>query len=68
MRLRNFSIALAFDLFSVSCSHLPQRGTLRKFFENFVASGRNLAYRLGSFLRLFWGEQPPFMPIGRGGR
>jgi hypothetical protein len=42
--------------------------TEKKFVENFVAGGRNLAYRLQSFLRLFWGEQPPFTPIGRGGR
>jgi hypothetical protein len=45
-----------------------QPPTEKKFVENFVASGRNLAYRLESFLRLFWGEQPPFTPIGRGGR
>jgi hypothetical protein len=40
----------------------------RKFPQNFVATTRKLGYLPPQFSRLFWGEQPPFTPIGRGGR
>jgi hypothetical protein len=36
--------------------------------QNFVATTRKLDYLQRSFPRLFWGEQPPFTSIGRGGR
>src|SRR5712692_8644862 len=39
-----------------------------KFTQNFVATARKLDYLQRSFPRLFWGEQPPFTSIGRGGR
>src|ERR1700704_1670425 len=34
----------------------------------FVARTAKLVYLLRSFGRLFWGEQPPFTPLGCGGR
>ena len=34
----------------------------------FVATTAKLVYLLRSFGRLFWGEQPPFTPLGCGGR
>jgi hypothetical protein len=36
--------------------------------ENFVATAGKLGYYEASFQRVFWGEQPPFTPLGRGGR
>jgi hypothetical protein len=36
--------------------------------ENFVATAVKVGYYDSSFSRVFWGEQPPFTPIGRGGR
>jgi hypothetical protein len=43
-------------------------GPSHGFPQKFVATAENLAYYVGSFGRLFWGEQPPFTPFGRGGR
>jgi hypothetical protein len=36
--------------------------------ENFVATAAKVGYYEPSFPRVFWGEQPPFTSIGRGGR
>ena len=33
-----------------------------------LPAGETSLRALKSFLRLFWGEQPPFTPIGCGGR
>jgi hypothetical protein len=40
----------------------------RKGGENFVATAAKVGYYEPSFPRVFWGEQPPFTSIGRGGR
>jgi hypothetical protein len=40
----------------------------QNFLKKIVARPRQLRYFHRSFERLFWGEQPPFTPSGRGGR
>jgi len=44
------------------------RGGRRTRFGKSVAASKKLGYFIRSFGRLFWGEQPPFTSIGRGGR
>src|SRR5206468_1194927 len=74
-RLRNLSIALAFDiLFSLSCPHLlwssQQQNCPKKFWkfvQNFVASERNLAKGLKVFYDCSGGNSRPSRLSGVGG-
>src|ERR1700746_1979318 len=52
----------------ITCFRCKVRNIVRQFPANCCCLRRDPRLLASQFSRLFWGEQPPFASIGRGGR